>query len=510
MGSVNLKKIIMILATAILIYFLCPPLHPALPAEPSPGLDEVLEGFDEPESSSPPAEASGGSELDEVLEGFDEAGAAGPAEGGGSDAAPDRLDISGALTLSSAYNFAHDAPENGRADYRGLSRLRPELDLEVGLDLAPGWKAKAAGRFFHDLAYEINGREDYTPDVLETHEQEAELGEAWLQGRLSSSLDVKIGRQIVVWGKSDNIRVVDVLNPLDLREPGLVDIEDLRLPVTMTKLDYYVGSWNLSAVAVHEIRFNKNPAYGSDFYPSDQAPFSEDRPDNDPEHTEFGLALKGIFSGWDLSFFGARYYDDEAHLVMTRPAQYAFPYGPQGPAVPVAAPEFERRHSRLTMAGLAANAALGNWLLKTEAAFVDGLEFFALPDEDRSRLDVMAGVEYSGLTDTTLALEVVNRHLFDFDDALEDAPDSAEEDDVQAVFRLTRKFAHDTVELVALASVYGFEAENGSFERFTLEYDLTDAWSVLGGVVFYQSGEVEMDHDIADNDRVFGQVKYSF
>ena len=36
----------------------------------------------------------------------------------------------------------------------------------------------------------------------------------------------------------DNLRVTDVLNPMDLRVPGLTDIDDLRLPVTMIKLDY--------------------------------------------------------------------------------------------------------------------------------------------------------------------------------------------------------------------------------------------------------------------------------
>ena len=42
--------------------------------------------------------------------------------------------------------------------------------------------------------------------------------------------------------------MVDVLNPTDSREPGLIDIDDSRLPVTMTQLDYYTGDWNLNLV----------------------------------------------------------------------------------------------------------------------------------------------------------------------------------------------------------------------------------------------------------------------
>ena len=60
----------------------------------------------------------------------------------------------------------------------------------------------------------------------------------------------------MVWGKSDNIRVTDVLNPLELREPGLVDLEMIRLPVTMTKLDYYIKGLNLSGIVIHEVRYH--------------------------------------------------------------------------------------------------------------------------------------------------------------------------------------------------------------------------------------------------------------
>ena len=84
--------------------------------------------------------------------------------------------------------------------------------------------------------------------MLDAYEQESELREVYLQGALASALDIKVGRQIVVWGKSDNIRITDVLNPIDNREPGLVDIEDVRLPLTMSRLDFYFGDWGLSTM----------------------------------------------------------------------------------------------------------------------------------------------------------------------------------------------------------------------------------------------------------------------
>ncbi|MBT8372804.1 MAG: ligand-binding protein SH3, partial [Deltaproteobacteria bacterium] len=332
-------------------------------------------------------------------------------------------------------------------------------------------------------------------DVVDNYEKEIELGETYLRGSLTKSFDVKIGRQIVVWGKSDNIRVTDVLNPLDMREPGLIDIEDLRLPVTMSRLDYYIGDWSLTGITIHEIRFNKNPEFGSDFYPSLTPPPHEDKPDSNCKNTEYAAAINGIFSGWDVSFYWADYYNDMPHFELV----------PAGPP-----PQIELKHARLKMVGFAFNAALGNWLLKTEAAYIDGFEFFNSSEKDYSRIDVLAGIEYSGFTDTTVSLEAVNRHTNNFDDVLELPPDQAEEDEFQWVVRLTRNFLNETLSLTLLASTFGETGQDGAFQRFSAEYDITDSIEIEGGVVFYKSGDLARFRNIGDNDRLFCEIKYSF
>lgn len=451
-------------------------------------LDVILEGFDDS-----PSAAQGGNDLDDVLKGFEEDGR--PAEEAAKkeeEKKPPFWELSGSVSLGASVSFAHEAPKPGETDHRGLTRLRPDLHLELDVTFSEEWKALISGRAFYDLAYEINGRDEYTEEVLDHYEKEAEFGEVYLQGPLTASLDLKVGRQIVVWGKSDNIRVVDILNPLDNREPGLVDIEDLRLPVTMTRLDYYLGPWNLSGIAVHEIRFNKNPVFGSEFFPFN-APLPEERePANTLGNTEYGLALNGIFRGWDLSIYAVRFFDDQSHVER------------------VSAVQLERRHSRLNMVGIAANVALGNWLLKSEAAYFDGLEFFALPGEKKSRFDVLGGVEYSGFKDTVISLELVNRHIKDFHPILKDPPDSVQENAFQSVLRYSGDFLHDRLHLVMFASVFGVTGEDGALQRVSAEYDVTDAFSLKMGVVTYQSGDKVQFREIGDNDRLFMEARYRF
>lgn len=405
---------------------------------------------------------------------------------------PRLWDISGSISLGASYGFAHDDPKPGEPDFRGLSRLRPDLHLELDISISKDWKAFISGRSFYDLAYEMNGRNQYRQEVLDEYEKEAELQDIYLQGRLLDNLDLKIGRQIVVWGKSDNIRVVDILNPLDLREPGLVDIEDLRLPVTMTRIDYYFGQWNLSGIAVHEIRFNKTPVFGSEFFSSTNPLPTEVKPASTLENTEYAISLNGIFRGWDLSFYAARFFDDQPHIEMISPLHR------------------ERHHSRLNMVGAAMNIAKGDWLLKWETAYFKGLEFFALPGEKKSRFDVMTGMEYTGFTDTTVTLEAVNRHVKDFDACMKSLPDNAQEDQLQTVLRYSGNFLHDSLHIVFIASIYGSTGNDGAFQRFSAEYDILDAFSVKAGLVNYYSGNLSEFNQIGDKDRLFLEVKYSF
>jgi hypothetical protein len=216
-----------------------------------------------------------------------------------------------------------------------------------------------SGHAFYDLAYRINGRDDYTDDVLDNYENEIELDEVYLQGSLTKDLDLKAGRQIVVWGRSDNIRITDVLNPLDLRWPGLVDIEKLRLPATMTKLDYFIKGWRFSGIVLHEVRHNKNPEFGSDFFPGFQPLPGKESPDEGfaIDNTQFAVSLDGIFRGWDVSFYFADIYGQNGYLA---------------PITMVPVPQFEVKRARIQMLGGALNIAWGNWLFKSEAAFFDG------------------------------------------------------------------------------------------------------------------------------------------
>ncbi len=425
-----------------------------------------------------------------MLEGFDDEGEESVAAVE-SDQTDSPWRVGGSFSQEAAYNFAHKAPAAGDTDHRGLSGLRTRLGIEIDGRLSGDWKTRITAHGFRDFAYTRQGRRNFSADELEAYESEAEIGELFVAGPLATDVDVKAGRQIVVWGKSDNIRITDVLNPLDLRTPGRTDIEDLRLPVTMTRLDYYRGVWNLSAIAVHEARYHKIPVPGSDFYRSSAALPLERKPSRALNDHEFGLALNGVFPGWDLSVYAAYHFDDSAHLDMSGPVRL-------------------RRHGRLRMIGAAGNIALGSWLLKAEAAFIDGLRFSTNPGEIFSRFDALMGFEYSGFDDTNVALEVANRRLTRFPSALQTAPEGPQRNDIQSVLRLTRHFMNETLEVTALASTFGPTGQNGGLQRLQASFDVADGMVLTGGLINYLSGAKSTFDGIGRNDRVFLELTAHF
>lgn len=452
-------------------------------------IESILEGFDDTKPLLQTDES-----VDQVLDGFNES--AQPQTTSLADSDPNKLapsifDSKNSISLSTVYNFAHDKPAPNATDFRGLSKVKWKLQSELTAQIAKQWKTVLSFFAHYDSIYEIKGRSEYSSEVLDSFESEAELLDTYVQGSLAKSMDIKFGRQIIAWGNSENVRVVDILNPLDLRELGMTDISDLRLPVTAAKIDYYTGKWNLSLIAIPEIRFNKVPPYGSDYYPGTQPPAPADKIEDAGSNSEYAVALKGIFHGWDLSFYWADYYDNEAHHEMVNS-------------------NFMRAYSRLKLNGVSANGTSGNWLLKSEFAKISGLEFFSDPNRDYTRFDILLGFEYSGIQDAVLSAESVMRRIDEYRPSLAVGIDRTERDSYQTVLRYTGSFLNDRLDLNIVGSFYGKDARNGHLYRISTDYEMLDSLVLTLGLVTYHSGDEAFFQFIQNNDRIFLDLTYNF
>jgi hypothetical protein len=384
--------------------------------------------------------------------------------------------FTGKLTQQVAYSYSDDSPHDN------ISSFKTSLLLDYEHKFDNGYKLKMNGKAYYDAIYDIRGKEKYSSDELDALRDEVELFDAYIEGSLTDNLDMKLGHQVVVWGRSDTIRITDVLNPLDNRRPGMVDIEDLRLPVVMLKFDYFVGDWRITPIAVVEQRFSKNPPSGSAFNPNPRSV-----PDNkDYDGITPALSIGAEFSGWDVNFYASQLRDDAGY----------FENG-------------KIQHDKVKMVGTAVNILKGSWLLKSELAHFNGLKYTSTANKEFKRTDALIGLEYNGIADTLISYDVALRNVHDYDARLKNEQSELKERTYQHAFRVSSDFMNATVKANYLISLFGSTMDEGGFQRAWVKYDIADGIYANVGVVDYMGGSNRFDA-VSNNDMAFIDVTYSF
>lgn len=338
-------------------------------------------------------------------------------------------------------------------------------------------------KFDNNLRLKINAKSDhYRNNGIDKLKDENELYDAYIATRINDSFDIKIGRQVVVWGRSDTIRVTDVLNPLDNRRPAMVDIEDLRLPVTMAKLDYFFDNWKLSTIALLEQRFSKNPSLGSIYYPLPYVGAS----DKKYHDITMALSLGAEFSSWDITFYGANLRQDSGYYKNAK-----------------------IEHDKINMLGSAFNILNGSWLFKSEIAYFNALKFSQTQDKKFDRLDALMGFEYKGIADTTLSYDISIRKLFSYDAKLNSGYFPILKESYQHALRMSSDLLNATLHVNYLFSPFGEKMDKGGFQRAWIKYDINDRFYTNIGIVDYIGG-MEPYESIKESDMLFAELTFSF
>ena len=386
--------------------------------------------------------------------------------------------LTGKFTEQVAYSYS------GKSPHDKFTSSKSSLLLDYEHKFENGWRIKTNAKWYYDAVYDLSDAA-YSESELKAQRHETELFDVYIEGSVTDSLDIKVGRQVVVWGRSDTIRITDVLNPLDNRRPGMVDIEDLRLPVGMFKIDYFLGDWRVTPIAIFEQRFTKMPAFGSAFNPQPN-PHIEKKSYDD---VTYALSVGGEFSGWDVNFYAARVYDDSGYIDLKHKPIFI--------------------HDKVTMFGTALNVLYGSWLLKTELAYFNGLKYTSTQDKIFSRTDGLVGLEYRGISDTLISYDFSVRHFNNYDKKLKNELFVSEYNTSQHAFRITSDFFNATFHANYLLSLYGATFDKGGFQRAWIKYDIVDDISTNIGVVDYIGGSKIFD-SIKNNDMIFADISYSF
>ena len=208
----------------------------------------------------------------------------------------------------------------------------------------------------------------------------------------------RAGKQQVVWGQADGLRVLDQVNPFDFREFILGDAEDRRIPLWMLNAERSIGTLNLQLLWIPDHTYADHPERGTfssssvEFRPQIPSGFVGrvqsvpiDRPNAVFKDDDFGVRLTGFTSGWDWSVNGLYTYDDQ--LVIEQ--QY----------LPPDRLNLNRTYRRNFLFGGTASNAFGKTTVRAEAAYNSRKFYYA-----RERIG-RDGVEQSGEFNSVIGLD---------------------------------------------------------------------------------------------------------
>ena len=421
---------------------------------------------------------------------------------------------------------------------------RQNLDVAVGFKWE--WlRVLLIGHAEYDFAY-LYQRDSYDGPTLDAYEWQVDTREAMIQANFGA-FQLTLGRQIVAWGEGDAVSPLDVVNPRDMREPGLSDLDDVRLPVLATRLGWFPGDHRLELMVVHESRFGYRSPPRGPFSPfddllrtqlfdvettcaghNDLCPIFVDQVASqleaatlDYRHRQDTFAiedqqvlLRWVYkgAGVDLGLYAASVLDQQGVIVSD--------FAELDPTQDTVLLELDhRRYHVLGHSGAWPHESLlfkweiGAQLLRPFNTITDGVTVPTLPFpvseigvSETYVIDTAFGVTWNGVEDLMIGFEVSKPYLVDKPDNLmfpADAPTFV----LRGQYQLLRQRL--TLSLVLMSM--GWNMEYGWLGRAEASYEILDGLNVYAGYVTFQpTREFGPLFGLEDHDRLFVKLRWDF
>ncbi|PID42630.1 MAG: hypothetical protein CSB48_09560 [Proteobacteria bacterium] len=405
----------------------------------------------------------------------------------------------------------------------GLANLAQALEREssglVDVLYAQAWKApesgqaSAAGLRWHQQFewYQGNHQAMWVFDL--GHNRYAagqplyQTKELWWQ-YLADNFDIRLGRQLVIWGRADGLAVTDIVSPKDRAEFIAREYQDTRQAVDALRVRYLTdnSSWELYWLPVPSgdtLPDDKNNPLTGVFKPaiiefngqSLAAHYMQAKKRKFARHSELAARASFYFSALDfsLSFFHG---DD-------REAQW------QPQLVSVGGKsrlELTETHSRINMLGLDLAVPISEWVIRAEMAAIDGRAFLTGENQltKARQIKLLLGLDWrSGdwmLTAQSLWDCLVKKHS--------QHQFQRRSTNRTLTFSLTRTLLRETLTL-DFSALYQPQSRS-SAASFKAEYQYTDNLKLAAGIQDYTSRSQQGLSALEPWSSVWSKISYSF
>lgn len=319
--------------------------------------------------------------------------------------------------------------------------------------------------------------------------------------------DLRVGKQQIIWGKADGVFITDIISPKDFQEFLLPDFDEIRIGVTATNLNYYVGDHTLQLIWVPVFQPNEFPepdslwAFGQHTFPMTPTwdTSSSTVPANVENSQVFGR-FSALTSVIDVELMAGYLVDANPTYHITRVVD---------PATGrlrelIVRPE----HHRLSIVGGSFAKTVSGVVLRGEGAFYRGKRFriehpsFADGTIENDFLHYLVGFDYN-ILGIDISGQFIQEAILDYHSATLD-----EQYGSTVTLLMREDFRRETLS-AELFVYYGLN-EGDALVRPKLTYDLADGFEVLLGANIFTGPQRSAFGQFDSNDMIYAKVKYSF
>lgn len=459
-----------------------------------------------------------------------------------------KLHVTGYLKNETAYRYREP---------RSVTKIRNIAYLHLQYPYSDTVKFTYAGWAYHDAAYDlfdydtiaarlereaadsgaISGSDQVFSENLRQQKDSprAQTRELYVDVFLKST-DIRVGKQYVVWGVLEGVRITDEINPIDFRELILPELIDYRVPLWTLKLDHYRGDDTYQLLWIPDTQFHKPAPPGSEWEMLQEVPGTRYPDQYSLRNSSLGLKYSSTL--WDTEISLSYLYTWDQFPTIFRALQIgSVDATPANLATTIPA-TFFATYTRIHMFGGTAVKQVGPVILKGEAAYVADKYFGLRNDVDRNNdgyLDDMGeikrnhlrlglGVDYN-YKGWDLSPVVTVWHIFDYDSGL------IQEQNDTAVSLFVRKEFPQRSAIFTLLMVHLVHLHE-TYLKPKITFQVTDKFqiatgldmfagpkSILGddqstalgaGVLSASQQRAQFLGNFANNDRMFIEFKYSF
>ena len=344
------------------------------------------------------------------------------------------------------------------------------------------------------------------PYIYHYFDKKMELGLRELYVDLHMNyFDLRVGKQQIIYGKTDGVFITDVVSPKDLSEFLLRDFDEIRMGITAAKLDFYLGNHTFEAVWVPTFTPTKMPDRNSIWFPKMNFPIqptidsSTAQVEDNLKNGELYFRYSAMLSRIDYEFVTGTFYYDDPTLHITKEIN---PATMQLTGI-IARPEY----NRVYMAGGSFSLPIGPFVIRGEGAYYNGRYFQTqnpnIPDGtiQKNFIHYAAGLDYT-IYGVRLSMQFIQEHILDYEKGI-----CNDEYENTMTFLAKKDFFREKLWL-EFFTYYGLN-NNDALIRPKITYNFADAFNIDFGANIFTgtTGRFGMYHD---NSMLYVKFKYNF